>query len=218
MQPSAEIRWFHDEPLPSELRTWFGRQPSIVEENTRTDTYIVFQGSMAVGVKLRGCRFEIKAQREPPRDLDCTNGVVGRADAWVKFSLASPIVTDLQAAIATVGAPLVQVNKRRLLQRYLLDDGAPKPARTDRRLDEGCLFELTALEVSERTFWTLGLEAFGAVERLDANLAAVAAHIFAEGCPRSLCRDKSFSYPEWLLRLFPAGALTEPAGFSLSGP
>jgi len=152
---------------------------------------------------------EIKAQREAPREVHYPRGIVGRADAWIKFSLASPLVPKLETAIVSTGLSLVQVNKRRWLQRYSTDTGQPKLIAASDRPQEGCLCELTALEVGDRKFWTLGFEAFGPAEHVDEILTATASFVFApEDCPSPLECRMSFPYPGWLLLLQSSGDRT----------
>jgi hypothetical protein len=194
MQPSAEVRWFDSEPLPEDLRLWFQRRCPMADENRRTDSYLVLPGSTVVGVKLREGRLEIKAQREPAREVRYPNGVAGRADGWIKLSLETSIESN--------GPSLVHVNKHRRLQCYSLDAGHPTLLAAGGHPSEGCFCELTALEVGDRKFWTLGLEAFGSAEHVDAILAATANYVFApEVCPKPLQTEMSFAYPAWLLSL-----------------
>ncbi|MER8688001.1 hypothetical protein [Mesorhizobium sp. M1136] len=203
MQPSAEIRWFHPGPIPEKFSEWFKQQPFVKDEDPRTDIYLVLPGSKTVGVKLREGLFEIKAEREPPRKVAFTKDVAGYTDAWIKFSLDNPVVAALETAIISSGAPLLRIGKRRSLQRYSFDKGAPEPVRSKKPLPkQGCLFELTSLIVGKQKFWTLGFEAFGTIDRQKAYVAQTAEHVFAvEGCPSPLRLGASFSYPVWLRSL-----------------
>ena len=198
MLPSAEVRWFDVEPLPKDLRLWFQRRCPMADENRRTDSYLVMPGSTVVGVKLREGRLEIKAQREPAREVRYPNGVAGRADGWIKLSL--------ETSIESTGLSLINVNKHRRLQCYSFDAGHPTLVGAGDQSVEGCSCELTALEIGDRKFWTLGLEAFGPAEHVDAILAATASYVFApEACPKPLRIQMSFSYPAWLLSLQTGG-------------
>lgn len=206
MQPSAEIRWFQTGPIPTKLSKWFALQPLVEKEDARTDTYLVLLGSKAVGLKLREGRFEIKAEREPPREVTFTKDVTGYADAWTKFSLESPVVAELECAIIASGEPLISIDKVRYLQRYSLDSGTPEPVSGKKPLPkEGCLFELTDLIVGKQKYWTLGFEAFGVVDRLSAYVVETAQRVFAvEDCPQPLRLGASLSYPAWIMSLPPA--------------
>ena len=94
MLHSAEMRWFFVGPAPEWVPEWFdageGRLPERLEK-LRTDSYLVFFGSSGVGVKLREApgkghlNFEIKALREP------RPGILGKADARVKWSVELPV-------------------------------------------------------------------------------------------------------------------------------
>ncbi|UVC19413.1 hypothetical protein [Mesorhizobium onobrychidis] len=215
LQPSVEIRWFHSGPIPGTVSEWFRRQPSIKKEDLRTDTYLVLPGSKRVGVKLRQGRFEVKAERDPPREVTFKNDVAGYTDAWIKFSLEDTAVAALESAIIASGAPLFYIDKDRSLQRYSFDKGRPEPVESKEPLpNEGCLFELTALDYGKHKFWTLGFEAFGAVDRQSAYVFETAEHIFAaEDCPSPLRLEASFSYPVWLMSLPPVENVTNAAGY-----
>lgn len=76
MLHSAEMRWFFVGPAPEWVPEWFdageGRLSERLEK-LRTDSYLVFFGSLGVGVKLREApgkgrlNFEIKALRSAPK-------------------------------------------------------------------------------------------------------------------------------------------------------
>ena len=105
-----------------------------------------------------------------------------------------------ESLLAMTGWKLVR--KQRHLRLFRLDDDKPvEQAHPKQHIENGCLFELTQLQVDERTAWSVGFEAFGSPERLMDNLRLTTEHIFLQMPRRGFSDDNSFGYPRWLQRL-----------------
>lgn len=121
-------------------------------------------------------------------------------EQWVKWS--SPLPDDLPG-------DWVSIQKSRFLRRFrVTDDEIDEVGAESTALLEGCNVELTGidLEHSEREWWSLSFEAYGAPQRVVENLEAVV-NWFAERDrpPASFGVDDSFAYPAWLERCLTAG-------------
>jgi hypothetical protein len=207
MLHSAEMRWFFVGPAPEAVADWFDAREGRLQERLeepRTDSYLVFFGSPGVGVKLREVpeegrfNFEIKALRSAPRTVEPSPGILGRADAWVKWTVELNV--DLLQTMRK-GSRWIDVEKKRWLLKYEIQaDAAPKEVLKEARPDEGCNVELTELLVVGGRWWTIGFEAFGQPERVDRHLLASLETFFSgsrEKIPCPLLEANSLSYPNW---------------------
>lgn len=239
MLHSAEVRWFHPHPPSEELLRWFLANRRLPPEDDRRDRYLWFPECDAVGVKQRESRLEVKARVSGPHPLaldpappprpdgppgDPREGRTalgsGRAERWVKWSLASAALPQLQDDLNASGRWLA-VDKRRWLLKWeattggVVEAAAPDPGRAGDtenqegnarrpRPDTGCNVELTAVSLVDAAppAWTsLAFEAFGAPATLDATLRATLVAFFRDrGAPPGVRLDgrASLSYPAWL--------------------
>ena len=210
---SAEMRWFFVGPAPEWVPEWFDAgEGRLLErlEKLRTDSYLVFFGSSGVGVKLREApgkdhlNFEIKALRSAPRTVEPRPGILGKADAWVKWSVELPVAEDLPQTMRE-GSRWIDVEKKRWLLKYEFKaDAAPKEVLKEARPDEGCNVELTELVVVGGHWWTIGFEAFGLPERVDRHLLASLETFFSGSrakIPCPLLEANSLSYPNWFANI-----------------
>jgi hypothetical protein len=203
VKPSVELRWFFSGSFPSGVKEWFCGSELCREEESRTDHYLVFPGSTSLGLKLRGGRkLQVKARIREPGPLSLSGGaVVGRLDAWVKWSNDDGDVADHLAGLR-FGDPLwVSVIKDRWLRKFQFDDRQLTEVNADTRHDRGCTIELTRITLPDSCWWSLAFESFGPT-LLPADVARTAAH-FLKLLPQGLIlteRD-SMAYPEWLNHL-----------------
>ena len=210
---SAEARWFIRGPLPEDVKVWFER--GFEFENCfgedRTDKYLLFPHCDSVGVKLRADQpgdqnFEIKSIIGPSHPVK-TNGVNGRTDQWVKWSVSVKESPEI-AVVLTKEDQWLPVTKGRGLRKYSMDRDAPVevsphvgpfPVR-------GCNVELTRIRVEAATpdWFSLGFEAFGRVEETPGLLTSVIETFFEQQGPipkMELTEGSSLSYPAWLAML-----------------
>jgi hypothetical protein len=203
MKPSVELRWFFSGPVPSIVKDWFCGSRLCKEESIRTDHYLVFPGSNSVGLKVRdGKKLQVKARVREPEPFSLPGGViVGRLDAWVKWSHEDTEMADRLAGLR-FGDPLwVSVIKERWLRKFQLDDRQLTEVDADSEPDRGCKIELTRVTPPNALWWSLAFESFGPTP-LPGDVARTAAH-FLKLIPDGLVlteRD-STAYPEWLNHL-----------------
>ncbi len=196
---SAEVRWFFPTPLPAASAKFADNKWSFLER--RVDFYFPLPGIEAVGIKLRGERFEIKARRAAAETMKLTGKAAGSVELWDKWSLDAPIVQTLREAMLA-DVEMIAIEKRRWLMKYALDDDAPKIVVGDATSLEGCNVEVTGLRWAEQLWWSLGFEVFSRGDRHRSNLLrAVEQFLRRYAPPAALATSASFSYPVWLARL-----------------
>lgn len=196
MELSAELRlWWRGE-RPIEVERWFETATAIAPGPIaeRIDLYLDDPGQTEMGVKIRGhgatgSRTEIKslvARRG-------RYGWLGEAEIWVKAS---------SAALALEGAPTLSTRKQRRLRQFAAttDGVAEIPLGPHERPDQGCYVEFTRVGARDSTWWSLGFESFGNLDRIEPTLAATFA---AMGDPPTPLPAASLAggYPAWLAAL-----------------
>lgn len=202
MQVSAEIRWFWRERPPAGLEDWFrdagvhGCAPS--GEELRADVYLRDPGQVELGVKRRGGKagVEVKARVSVLEEDLAAGPFKGPVEIWTKVSTPA---LDVHPFVATA--------KQRWLRKFDTGGASPveiplgpnaKPLDPDRPLPrDGCNVELTRLSVDDSVWWTLGLEAFGGLGRVEDSLRATAT-LLAARRPPPLEGGQCASYPAWL--------------------
>ena len=107
---TAEVRWFFPKPLPDPESGFPYTDWNRVEQ--RTDHYLPMAPSETVGVKLRGRKFEIKAQHGIGEVVSLSDNATGVLELWQKWSLDDSVVQDLAAAMRQ-NADLIEIEKRR---------------------------------------------------------------------------------------------------------
>lgn len=201
---SAEMRWFFVGSKPEAVAHWFDARQERLEES-RKDSYLIFFGSPCVGVKLREVRekgylnFEIKALQSPPRTVEPRPGILGKTNAWVKWSVKFNMTEDLGQTMRD-GSRWIEVEKKRWLLKYEIKaDATPNEVPKEAFPDDGCNVELTELGVAGDQWWTIGLEAFGPPERINNHLLASLNTFFSsrKKVPCPLLEANSLSYPTW---------------------
>lgn len=207
MFQSAEIRWFVPEALPTEVLQWFGAGQAVDSEGTREDQYLVFPGCDTVGVKLREGKLEVKAMLSPSRPIDLAEGINGRTDQWIKWSLDSKALSILEDELLQSGR-WIRVRKTRFLRKFSLDSDTPVEVPVWERPfpSKGCIVELTRVGVgADLTSWfSLGFEAFGPGRSDVGVLYETARHFFhLHGSMPGvrLTGREALSYPAWLATL-----------------
>jgi hypothetical protein len=200
---STELRWFYKGGLPPDVKDWFCGSALCIEEEARSDHYLVFPGSAAIGVKVRdGSRLEIKARLTEPAPFSLPGGsAIGQLDSWTKWSHQDKEVADRLGGLR-FGDPLwVTVLKERWLRKFQIDDVRLEEVDASAKVERGCSIEVTRLSVQDTPWWTFAFESFGSPVRPE-DLQRAAAH-FLKLLPHSLVltQHDSCSYPEWLNRL-----------------
>jgi hypothetical protein len=223
-QASAEMRWFGTDDPPAALDATF-RHPTLAKEEARRDLYLRSPpASDAIGIKCREGKVEAKAMTAAAQDVALQRGLVGRLEAWVKWSVDLTAVEgaqDLEAAFRCSG-PVATVTKVRRLRKFERPPGGSlgpgeahmlRAVSPDARLARGCIVELTRLggdsEVCDPHRWTFAFEAYGldladasAILTDTANLVLIEV---ASGIEALRLAATPMSYPTWLAG-WPAGS------------
>ena len=192
MDRTAELRWFFREQPPGPVRAWF--ENAAGPPRSRSDQYLVLDGTDALGVKIRGgtTRFELKLRPSPGGPLALLGGVSGQVEEWQRWSFARPGISRFLPRLGLPKDRWVTVGKERRL------------ATVPYRGDAGCRVELTALKALSQEWTTIGFEAFGPEPDLVPALTAAAEGFFGSlDPPDGLGAALSCGYPGWLATLRP---------------
>jgi hypothetical protein len=192
---TLEVRWIFPGQMDSAVAGWFGRFPAGTE--SREDTYLLVPRLRGLAVKIRGGgALEVKAYCGSPGILEVAGRARGRMESWQKWSF------PFRPPSGDSGGPpgWTAVRKRRRVSQFSSASGpavarAPGMGRRPR-----CEVELTEVHVRGRDWWTLGFEASGATDLLQAELEAAAALVFAQALPGGVVPGPadSRSYAQWL--------------------
>lgn len=94
------------------------------------------------------------------------------------------------------------MKKSRYLQSYQILPGAvPEKLDNNINLDNvknSCNIELTLLEIYNKTWWSIALEASGEEANLLDSLHATANYLFTDYQGIELQRNDSYAYPYWI--------------------
>lgn len=188
-----EMRWFFSE-CPLEASVHFGANSEL---QIRTDWY-AYPCNPDCGIKLREGRLETKVRCQVVGKQHVID-FCGCLESYKKWSLQFP--PDDQPAIDDLlQAGWLAVQKQRNLRRFNVTKNGVSSSST--RPVNGCEFELTKLIVRQGAYWTVGFEAVGTAERLEANLHAVLKSVAAAGGRQQpFDLEHSMGYAEWLSRL-----------------
>ena len=100
------------------------------------------------------------------------------------------------------------MEKRRALRRYRLDGQQVVALAPAEASDQGCDLELTRIAAGREAWWSVGLEAYGAVGELERCLLLVTKALTTGIEGFSLAAADSYGYPHWLLRIGATGVAT----------
>jgi hypothetical protein len=198
---SAEVRWFWRDGCPQPLRDWFfaaGLPPG--GGHPRIDRYLPQPNEAELGVKERGDKpgLEFKglvARRESP----ALGAVTSQFEIWCKWSCTIPGIESADKATITKIRWLRKFDTSGPVRAEIPLDANEQPKSGHSLPVQGCNVELTEARISGRSdvWWTLGFEAFGALDTVPINLAraiapdgAILAGIVSSGA--------LLSYPAWL--------------------
>ena len=197
MRTTAEIRWFWPGRPPSSFADWFTAAGpswgSACDSRTRVDDYLRDHAQTTLGIKKRGGGegVEIKGLIGTRPTLLELAGCVCPIGLWGKWS-SSHFSFDQGAVI--------KVSKQRWMRRFRAGPVGVvevSAAESGARLS-GCDAELTLLEGPDaKPWWTVGFEAFGDLEQVEADLVATVANV-ARRSPPPLGGGEAMGYPGWL--------------------
>lgn len=193
MLQTVEIRWFFPE-LPLIEDRHFETQDELQQ---RIDWYLM-PCNPKCGTKIREgmLQTKLKIAEIGHRSFGSLTGTVEAYKKWsLKFDQAEPpSISEMQAV------SWLPVSKRRKLQRFEVRGGQVTTSPV--RPQNGCEFEMTELIVNNATYWTVGFEAVGDPNALEANVRAVAAEVVRRGgLLMDFTSDRSCGYAQWLSTL-----------------
>jgi hypothetical protein len=212
-----EVRWFIDVEtppggIPPDVQRWFNgggtglpQGDRLIATDGRDDIYLSLPDSVDLGVKVRaGQRLEVKRRRVDAGVHKWRDGIAGRVEQWVKWSF---VLTEQDEQGNRFEPPDVSmppghwivVNKQRQLRKFAVGPGDRVEAIAASGWPaEGCQLEITRLGLGGRVWWSLGLEAFGRLERVEEILDLVMEHVLAYPGFPNLNAVQSCAYPAWL--------------------
>jgi len=192
---SLEMRWILPGQVPNAMIEWLGPFADAVED--REDQYLVNPSSDDLGVKIRGAiQLDLKTFQGSPGTVSVPGGGQGRLEIWEKWSF--PLNAGAHPpADASSWLTVQKVRRRRSFR--LAEGRVVERAMSEAELP-GCTVELTEVAVGEHICWSLGFEAHGGWELLEAALHATVESLFPGPPPDGIRLDleNSMSYPRWI--------------------
>jgi len=197
MQASAEIRWFKKGSIPNSATQWFELgEIRPIAEPIKTDSYLrVMTPELGIKVRSKGGRdekLEVKGFLSDLGSIALPNGGSGLGQLWARWNI---VKFPHQS-----GLDWIDVRKARRIRKWEVDargsimavpvDELPLPP-------QGCNLELSQLSLGAEEWWTVGFDAFGALNRVEEILKIVVDQIATDEFPLLTSGD-SVSYPAWL--------------------
>ncbi|TAF58557.1 MAG: hypothetical protein EAZ60_02600 [Oscillatoriales cyanobacterium] len=189
MRASLEMRWFYSGALPK----------PIAPPEEREDLYLLIPSCDYLGVKLRGKNLQVKWRQEELGVMPFGNRWEGKAEKWLKW-ICADTMAPLPADIIATGK-WVKVKKKRAQRLYQVSaPGVLMSVPVEAPIPQGCIVEITQLNVNGTASWTLGFEAFGSENFLAESLQTVANWTSKSYQAQKLKAEDSSGYPTWLAR------------------
>jgi hypothetical protein len=202
MSYTCEVRWFISGAIPTHFETWFKQNCLDSQPEQRTDVYLYSPGNDFMGVKLREGRLEIKWRISELGTIQFGNSVAGKVEKWGKWMCLDSTGQAFLPSQVEKNSAWISVNKIRYSQSYqVLPGSIPELLSKNLNLDNienRCNVELTLLQVNEKNWWSVALEASGEEANLMDNLDATASYLFTNYQGIQLQEHDSFAYPHWL--------------------
>lgn len=200
MRASLEMRWFCNGTLPKAIGQWFGSESLggyLSPPEEREDLYLLIPSCDYLGVKLRQKNLQVKWRQGELGAMHFGNRWEGKAEKWLKWICADtmgPLPADL---IAT--GKWVKVKKKRAQRLYQVSaPGVLISVPVEAPIPQGCIVEITQLNIDGNASWTLGFEAFGSESFLTESLQTVANWTSKSYQAQKLKVEDSSNYPIWL--------------------
>jgi hypothetical protein len=199
---TAEMRWFLPGGVPGNIVDHLERLPGKLEKQPeRTDVYFLMNGLPNLGIKLREGRIELK-KRTAVHDVFSSGEKTGQVESWLKWSIQATGAMNPFQAMFQNPKHWVNIRKTRTLVKFGINpDGIVTLPPEDGYPENGIAIEASVLEIKQTSWWTLGLECFGAPEKVYSNLLTIAPEIFVNLKAKECSLTNSFGYPEWILRI-----------------
>lgn len=208
---SWEIRWFFPGNMAPEVIQWFSTLPKKKESiETRPDYYLSLLECDYIGIKLRGGKkLEIKHREiiETGFTIQGRGGkITGNIERWTKWDWVDSEADERNKTILVEkpNGPSLKVEKKRLQNKYeFLSDGSIEPVIVDAKVSNGCLVEITRLDISGTPWYSIAAETFGQIELGKENLKKAIEYLFHNYSGPKLELNSSYGYPKWLIQMTP---------------
>jgi hypothetical protein len=196
---TCEIRWFNNGNLPEEIVHHLKQLPGKFEGHPeRTDVYFLLKGAPDLGIKLREGRVELKKRTSVHDDYDFS-GISGQVESWRKWSIQATGELNPFHPMFQNPKHWVNIRKTRSLVKFgITNNEMLVLPPEDRYPENGITLEASVLEMKKVTWWTVGLECYGAPENVHTYLLNFAPKILKNLAVKGFSRSNSFGYPEWI--------------------
>lgn len=222
---SIEVRWFGEITGSSHddlERRLADLQNKGIDVDRRPDEYVRVPGSSDFGIKVRGQEVDKEGRPKPSRIelkgrthllgtqifiVEPNVDLAGNVECWTKWSY------EHSSAIDVFAADLRHVVKKTRCQvKYGWDSQfrLTRLASNKEIVTKGGAFEVTLADITDRSFWSVGIEAFPTdsetVSRFHEFVHECASFLVSEALVEviplaALTQKQSRSYPEWLVNL-----------------
>jgi hypothetical protein len=188
---SAELRWFFDDLIPGEkiyknsFPEGFGHSESL-----RSDHYLKLK-SLHSGIKIRQGNHEIKLLSSTSKSD------WGTIEMWTKWSYQED-ANILEQIKADKLEDWLEIRKKRWIKKYRINSDKKLIPITDERVEQGCGFELTKIEIPtiNHQTYTIGLEAFSSSGHCLENLMITLENLKLR--PNAFEKFNAMSYPGYI--------------------
>lgn len=198
---SAEIRWFIKGKIPTAVSDWFiGLNNNYVNQPERSDYYLLLKSDDSLGIKLREGKVEIKQLKQFIGQISPGQNIIGNAEKWIKWSF------ELDQANKILSKDLlsnnwIAVKKKRTLVNYGITEENIVSQKEPISYKNGCITELTSINLNNEDWWSFGLEAYGEENRQKDNLVLISHLILNDKNNIHFTLNDSLSYPGLLKQL-----------------
>jgi len=195
---SAEIRWFIKGKIPTSVFDWFiGLNDNYVNQAKRTDYYLLLKSDDSLGIKLREGKVEIKQLNQFIGNISPGKNINGNAETWNKWSF------ELDQAKNILSKDLLNnkwlaITKNRILVNYGITEENIVSQKKPISYQNGCITELTSINLNNEDWWSFGLEAYGEENRQKDNLVLISHLILNDKGNIRFSLNESLSYPGFI--------------------
>ncbi|SDL34227.1 hypothetical protein [Kriegella aquimaris] len=191
MFKTKEIRWFFKE-ANKPIKMWF-ESLELGSPDKREDIYLSLKND-SLSVKLRGREIEVK-QRIGVRSKGCLNSNAwGSFENWIKWSFEADTNDKLLSkVIQGKYERWISISKERMAVQITKSNGNTRLFSSSQIVEEGCQLEYSKLSVQGETWYTFGLEWFGAT-CIELNSSLISKIL----CDSELNLNQSMGYPAFL--------------------
>lgn len=200
MESTIEVRWFLAGPTPNDVSHWFHlTDPQVSPLEEREDWYLRLPHQTDLGIKLRQGRLEVKQRVQDHHLQPLSAKICGHVERWQKWSFRLHPDDPESAHLPLSQGQWIAVQKTRLLKTFeVTDDLSVQPAAVDQSVSQGCELEIAQIQALGQGWFSLGFEAFGSEDRLEANLWQTLKQVLPQDRFACLKADHALSYPKWL--------------------